>query len=251
MTHPFRCNPFAVVAWFDYSITLTFAVPADELVARLPPCLEVDGYDGRWGFLAVALVRTRKLRPAGVPEIFGRDFLLAGYREFVRYRSVSGRRLRGLHIIRSETDKRSMVALGNFFTPYRYCHRAIGTSVEGGVFTASDRNTGFLVRVRPAAGGGELPEGSVFPDWRTARRYCGPMPFTFSCDARASRVLVIEGERGNWQPEPMAVVGHRVPWLETLGFSEIRLAAAFAVRDVPYAWKKGRVEKWRPGEGGV
>jgi hypothetical protein len=40
-----RANPFAVDAWFDYSCTLTFAVPREEIAARLPSCLEPDTFD--------------------------------------------------------------------------------------------------------------------------------------------------------------------------------------------------------------
>ncbi|BDS08454.1 hypothetical protein NT6N_34940 [Oceaniferula spumae] len=245
MSGPFQCNPFPVVAWFDYSITLTFAVPVRELAARLPPCLEVDSYDDKWGFLAVALVRTRGLRPKGMPGILGRDFLLAGYRHFVRYQSASGRRLRGLQIIRSETDKRSMVTLGNIFTPYLYQYRPIVTEVSDDLFTAFDENSGFRISVQPVDEEDEnLPEGSVFPDWRAARRFCGPMPYTFSYDADKGRVLVIEGQREKWKPKSMKVIEYNVPYLKTLGFSEVRLATAFTVRDVPYSWKKGRAEAW-------
>ncbi len=111
MNSPFRCNPFAVEAWFDLSITLTFALPKAQLTARLPACLEAETFDDRWAFIAVALVQTRNLRPRGFPRFLGQDFLLAGYRHFVAYRSPDGRRLRGLQIIRSETDRRRMTFL--------------------------------------------------------------------------------------------------------------------------------------------
>ena len=66
-----RANPFAVDAWFEYSCTLTFAVPHEQIAARLPSCLEPDTFDGKWGFIAVAVVRTRHLRPTGFPKFLG------------------------------------------------------------------------------------------------------------------------------------------------------------------------------------
>ena len=58
-------------------------------------------------------------------------------------------------------------------------------------------------------------------------------------------MLIVEGVREHWQPQPVAVESCHVGFLEQLHFSEMRLANAFAVRDVPYSWKKGRTEQWR------
>lgn len=241
-----RRNPFAVEAWFDFSITLTFAVPKDELAARLPPCLAVDAYDDRWGFIAVAIVQTRGLRPKGLPGILGRDFLLAGYRHFVTYRSLDGRRLRGLQIIRSETDRRSMAFAGNIFTPYHYTHKPLKLELDDGVFHATDTTGGLDIVAAPAEEQTTLPAGSPFPAWKDARRFCGPMPFTFSCATGDRRVLIIEGVREKWQPAPLDVRRHHIPHLTRLNFSETRLACAFMVRDIPYHWKKGRYENCPP-----
>jgi hypothetical protein len=90
-----------------------------------------------------------------------------------------------------------------------------------------------------------LPPHSPFATWAEARRFAGPLPFTFSADAAAGRMLIVEGVREHWQPQPVAVESYRVGFLEQLGFSQLRLANAFAVRDIPYAWKKGRTEQWR------
>ncbi|HEX7262314.1 MAG TPA: hypothetical protein VF258_10905, partial [Luteolibacter sp.] len=69
-------NPFAVDAWFDSSCTLTFAVPKEQVAARLPECLMPDTFDDRWAFIAVAIVQTRGLRPAGFPAWLGSNFTL-------------------------------------------------------------------------------------------------------------------------------------------------------------------------------
>lgn len=243
MKSPLQCNPFAVDAWFDFSITLTFAVPKDELAARLPPCLEADTCAGRWAFLAVALVQTRRLRPKGLPAFLGNDFVLAGYRHFVAYRARDGRRLRGLQIIRSETDSRKMACFGNLFTPYRYTRTALKMETRDHVFHAADAGSGLRIAVAPVPDGEPpLPAGSPFATWRDARRFCGPMPFTFSYDLARRSVLIIEGLREEWKPEPVCVREHHIPHLARLGFSETRLACAFMVRNVSYHWKKGRRE---------
>ena len=244
MKSSFRCNPFPVEAWFDFSITLTFAVPKDELAARLPACLEAETFDDRWAFIAVALVQTRKLRPRGLPGFLGRDFLLAGYRHFVAYHSLDGRRLRGLQIIRSETDRRMMALLGNLLTPYHYTRTPLKMEQRDGRFLATDSTRGLRIAVSPAGDEAPLPAGTPFRSWKDARRFCGPMPFTFSYDSERRRVLIIEGVREQWKPAPLHVHECHIPHLASLGFSETRLACAFMVRDIPYHWKKGRYEAW-------
>ncbi len=113
-------QPFAVEAFFEYSLVFTFAVPKEQLQHLIPKCLELDTFNAKWAFLAVAMVQTKGLRPKGFPKLFGNDFFLIGYRVFVRYTSNAGKTLRGLYILKSETDKRKMEFFGNIFTHYNY-----------------------------------------------------------------------------------------------------------------------------------
>jgi hypothetical protein len=238
-----RANPFAVDAWFDYSCTLAFAVPKEEIAARLPSCLEPDVFDGRWGFVAVAVVRTRHLRPSGFPRWLGSDFVLAGYRYFVRYRSASGRNLRGLYILRSETDKKRMELLGNLFTRYHYVKTGVRVTGDDDRLRIDSKDTGLAIEVDLTSNHG-LPEGSPFPGWEDARRFSGPLPFTFTCETEKKRVLVVEGVRSDWKPQPVRVLRHHIPFLAELGHGDAILANAFVARNIPYHWKKGSAEPW-------
>ena len=246
MKSPFQRNPFAVEAWFDFSLTLTFAVPRDELAARLPKCLEAETFDQRWAFLAVAIVQTRNLRPQGLPPICGQDFLLAGYRHFVAYHSEDGRRLRGLQIIRSETNRRPLAFFGNLLTPYHYTHTPLKMEIRDGVFHTTDASNGLHISASLADAQSPLPDASPFQSWKEARRFCGPLPFTFSHDSKRQRMLIIEGVREQWKPSPLSVHACHIPSLALFGFTEMRLACAFMVRDIPYRWKKGRFERVLP-----
>jgi uncharacterized protein YqjF (DUF2071 family) len=238
-----RANPFAVDAWFDSSCTLTFAVPRDDIAARLPDCLTPDTFADRWGFVAVAVVQTRKLRPAGMPSFLGSDFVLVGYRYFVRYRSAAGRSLRGLYIVRSETDKRRMAWLGNLFTRYQYVKTDIRVTNSGYTLGIRSAETGLDIEVDTAPGAG-LPEGSPFTNWQEARRYSGPLPFTFTAEREKNRVLIVEGVRSDWKPQPVRVLHRRIPHLETLDLGHAILANAFIVENIPYHWKRGIAEPW-------
>lgn len=239
-----KTHPFAVEAFFEYSLVLTFAVPQAELQALLPAPLVPDTFTDGLGFLAVALVQTRHLRPQGFPGWLGQDFFLIGYRAFVRYPSPTGKRLRGLYILRSETDKKRMTALGNLFTHYRYHTIDLNQQHAAGRLTIHSQKADFRVTLAPVAAEVALPAGSPFATWQEARRFAGPLPFTFSAEAGSGRMLIVEGVRQHWEPQPVAVESFHVGFLNQLPFSSMVLANAFAVRDVPYRWKKGRIEQW-------
>lgn len=238
-----RANPFAVNAWFDYSCTLTYAVPVVDIAARLPSCLTPDVFDDQWGFVAVAVVQTRNLRPAGLPAFLGNDFVLVGYRYFVRYQSASGRSLRGLYIVRSETDKPRMVLLGNFFTRYQYVKTDVRVEKHRSHLDITAPDTGLDISVETESEAG-LPADSPFTSWSEARRFSGPMPFTFTCEREKNRVLIVEGVRSDWKPRPVQVLRHHIPHLEQLGLGHAVLANAFVVENIPYHWKKGTAEPW-------
>ena len=244
-------HPFPVVAHFDRVVAVSFAFPAAALRPLVPEGLEIDTY-GDFGFVTAALVWTRDLRPAGFPKFLGQDFFMAGYRIFTRLRDESGRNLRGLRILRSETDKRRMVSLGNRMTGYNYRQVAVRihqsssetrviTSLVGGETTLDFT---FDAEVENAP----LPSGSPFPDWRTARRFAGPMPFTFSPEPDGSFV-VIEGSRADWTPRPVVVKDWHVGLFDEAPLRGVTpiLANAFAVENIAYRWSRGRIV--RPGGG--
>ena len=112
-----RRHPFAVSAHFRHSLVLAYALPASALEPLLPPTLEPDRH-GDLGFAAAAFVQTERMRPSSFPRALGLDFFLGGYRIFVRVADRPS--LRGLYILRSDTDRRLLTFLGNLFTSYRY-----------------------------------------------------------------------------------------------------------------------------------
>ncbi|MCU0633417.1 MAG: DUF2071 domain-containing protein [Gemmatimonadaceae bacterium] len=234
-----------MVAHFDRVVALSFAFPESVVRPLVPRALSLDLFDG-WAFVTVAMVWTRALRPAGVPAALGRDFFLAGYRVFTRFQEPGGRRLRGLRILRSATDARLMVLLGNLFTGYRYTHVAVqrvDTPTQLDV-TTRDRHGAVTLAVGLDLTPGEapLPAGSPFPDWTTARRFAGPLPFTFSPEGDDA-IVVVEGSRAHWIPRPVAVTAWRVALFDEAPFAgeRPRLANAFMVEDVAYRWARGRV----------
>lgn len=239
-------HPFAVASHFDTSLVLTYAVPKEELLKFIPECLSLDTFEDTWAFIAVAMVKTRHLRPKGLPEFFGNDFILTGYRIFVRYNTSYGKRLRGLYIIRSETDKAKMAFLGNIFTHYNYHKTDIAFQRQNGVITVRSVKSNLFVKVKESSREIALPEQSPFNDWKEARRFSGPLPFTFTYDPNKKEVLIIEGVREDWMPQPVEVIEGHIGFIDGLGLKSAVLANAFVISNIPYYWKKGRKDPWKP-----
>lgn len=237
-------HPFAVEAFFDSSIVLTFAVPKEQVAHLIPECLELDTYQDKWAFLAVAMVQTRNLRPKGFPEFMGNNFFLIGYRLFVRYKNEAGKRLRGLFILKSETDKRKMELLGNVFTHYNYTTTDISIRSEEGLKTIHSQKSRFELVIEQTSHDVPIPEDSPFTDWKEARRFAGPLPHTFTFIKENSTVLTIEGVRQNWTPEPVKVKSYSIEFMKSLNLENVVLANAFEIKNIPYYWKKGKIEKW-------
>jgi uncharacterized protein YqjF (DUF2071 family) len=238
-------HPFAVEAFFESSMVLTYAVPKEELQAFIPECLELDTHDDHWAFLALAMVQTKNLRPKGFPEFMGNDFFLTGYRIFVRYTTNEGKRLRGLFIIHSETDKKKMTFFGNIFTHYNYTTTDLQLLKENTCRSVVSKNSGLDVQVDIAETEPLLPAGSPFKDWKEARRFAGPLPFTFTYNVESREVTIIEGVRENWTPRPVQVLKNEIKFIREKNLKGLVLANAFIIENVPYYWKKGRTELWK------
>ena len=235
-------HPFAVEAHFEHSVVFTYAFPSEVLQTLLPPGLQVDRWQEKWGFAAIALVKTKRLRPKGWPAFLGRDFILAGTRIFCRYTDSRGKNLRGLYILQSETDSRCMAVTGNLMTRYNYRYSDIDWVQTGSEMAISSAHTGWSVKVSPSMDA-PLPAHSPFSNWSEARRFAGPLPHTFTYLKKSREMLIVEGVRQNWMPTPAMVHHENMVFPEPLNSLHGRLANAFIVSDIPYYWKKGRKDR--------
>jgi len=238
-------HPFAVEAYFESSLVLTFAVPKEQLQKLIPECLQLDTFQEKWAFIAVAMVQTKDLRPKGFPKFMGNNFFLIGYRVFVRYTNNEGKRLRGLYILKSETDKTKMKFFGNIFTHYNYSTTDIKQIELRDTIEISSIKSNFRIIMDKTEDPISLPENSPFADWKEARRYAGPLPFTFTFNEQNKEVLIIEGVRQNWTPNPVKIADYDFIFFNSIKIENPILANAFIIRNIPYYWKKGKIEQWK------
>ena len=252
-TYLFKRHPIVVEAHFDFVLVLTYAFPKTVLESLLSPGLELDTF-GDLAFVAVAMVQTRRMKPKGSLDLFGQDYMLIGYRIFVRYQTLEGRHLRGLQILRSDTDSHSMAALGNFLTHYHFHAAEIKYAYGEQKLTLSskalDGKSLLTVTASLDSNDDYLPETTPFDSVREALKFAGPMPFTFDYEAQTNSIIRVEGVRQNWQPKPVAVDVGQLSFFQQAPYSQANpiLCSAFFLQNIPYYWKAGIVEKLRPNE---
>jgi hypothetical protein len=243
MLHLLKRHPFPVQAFFRQSLVLTYAFPASVLQPLLPPGLSLDTY-GDYGFLAIALVQTQKLRPSFLPAALGRDFFLSGYRIFARLASAAGS-LRGLRILRSDTNHRWMVTAGNLLTHYHYRLCQAELSERPGEMEWKIRTPGQEADLHVIAHlsdeAAPLPTASPFLNLKDARKFAGPLPYTFDYERETHSIIRIQGVRKEWHPKPVRVEVLENTFLTHEPFCRATpiLANSFHVHDVPYRWERG------------
>jgi hypothetical protein len=238
-------HPFDVSAYFKHSIVLTYSLPKELLIDHIPEPFILDTFQDKFAFVAVAIVETQNLRPSIMPSYFGNNFILIGIRIFVKYININQKKLRGLFILKSQTNKKIMEYLGNCFTKYKYDTIDISLKNENDKFIIVSNKSKINILAEIKNENIKLPIDSPFQSWSEARRFAGPLPFTFSFDEQKSEVLIVEGVRENWIPKPLQINHEKIGILEEFGFENIKLASSFIVSEIPYYWKKGKIEKWK------
>jgi hypothetical protein len=240
-------HPFDVVAHFRDVLVLTYAFPAELLRPLLPIGLDLDTFDDAGdevGFVAIALVRVERMRPAFVPRWLGQGFVLVGFRVFARFRDAAGKTRRGLRILESRTDRRLMAGMGNLLTHYNYKRADISWRRQDGTLDVRLAEPGGGVTLDVTAhleGEVPLPGSSPFVDWQQARRYAGPLPWTFDYDAARHAIVMIKGEREGWTPRSVAAEVHTNRFFERAPFAghSPTLASIFHLENIDYCWRRG------------
>jgi hypothetical protein len=246
MLYQLRRHPFPVEAHFEHCLVLTYAFPADVLRPLVRPMLELEtfGDDDPLGMLAIALVQTNRLRPAFVPRCLGQGFFLSGYRIFTRLRTAQAS-LRGLQILRSDTNRRLMRWSGNLLTHYNYRPASVRMCCRDGRLecqVGTRRSEADLHVIADLSETAALPAGSCLSTVRQAARFAGPLPYTFDYEPQTGSTIIIRARRQNWRPRPVSVDVRYSTFLTRQPFLDANpiLAAAFYVSNIDYRWERGR-----------
>jgi len=136
-----------------------------------------------------------------------------------------------------------MVAVGNLLTHYNYhpCEASIEPSPDRIHVTVRTHDHGGDLDVTADLAVATLPPGSPFHSVRDARRFAGPLPFTFDYEQETHAIIAINARRTNWRPAPVAVDVRCISFFDQAVFDGCTpvLAAAFHVKDIEYRWERG------------
>ncbi len=228
---------FGVKAHFDLFLVLIYAVDKEKAEALLPAPFVHETYNDK-ALMAVAFVAANKFRPAFLPSWMGMSFNLAGFRHMAKYQSQSGKILRGLKIIRSVTNKKMMVSGGSELTQYKFQYDPLKIGLKNNIISVKGRRIDIVVREKTGHADVQLPVGSVFGSWTQARKFGGPLLYTFEVDG--NNVSITEGSRKYWQPVPAEVMNDETDFFDHSPYNDLKplLSAAYVVKDIPYSWKR-------------
>lgn len=234
-----RPLPFAVKTWFDCFVVLIYAVDKEPAEKLLPYPLVHEEHNGK-ALMAAAFVQSEKFRPAFLPSFFGTSFNLAGYRHMAAYTKADGKKIRGLKIIQSATNKKFMQVGGNELTQYKFKYNPIEIENSNGNISIQGDGVKVIAKENLTQVEIPLPQHSVFETWNHARKYGGPLLYTFEVEPEKKTVVITEGSRKNWQPKPVEVIEADIDFFKQEPYASMNpvLSAAYMVKNIPYSWKK-------------
>lgn len=89
-----------------------------------------------------------------------------------------------------------MQVLGDLFTQYSYTTTDISEIQLDTKMSITSAQSSFRIQIENRDHIA-LPLGFSFTDWKGARKFSGPLPFTFTYTPQTQEVLIIEGIREN------------------------------------------------------
>ena len=238
-----RPLPFPVKAWFDFFVVLFFSIDKDNTIKLIPSPLELDLHNGK-ALFAVAIVKTKKFRPAFLPSWLGMDFNLVGYRFLTTWQKTEDKKLRGLKIIMSQTNQKFMKFAGDKITQYNFNYNPIKITTKNEFVFIEGNGIDIKLKMHDDTTNIELPNNSIFENWQCARKFAGPLLYTFDVNELKKQLTITEGTRNNWTPKPVEVLSFDIDFLKQAPIASLNLTlgAAFMVKDIPYNWKKAVIK---------
>src|SRR6185436_12926248 len=101
-------------------------------------------------------------------------------------------------------DRRRMAVSGNLLTHYNYCHAHVEFRAEPGRLSICIKTPSAVADLDASADLSEaasrLPPDSCFATERDARRFAGPLPYTFDYEPQSHSIIAIRGRRRDWHP---------------------------------------------------
>ena len=229
-------------------ILLAYRTPVRSVIHLVPDELELVTQDG-WAFWNVAACRIDRMRPAGLPSLFGVSYHHVAYRLYVRAGTAGGEILEGLYFVRSDADNFLMSKAGNLASDFRFHTAKIALTAVENLFTLDVQNSfsgagdaHFSARLSERS---SLKEGSCFSTFDEAARFLKYRPLGLSCDAdgRLLKVAEVFRDESRWDERPLSVTDARWSFFDHADQRDVHLEMATRVAPIAYRWRLGRRER--------
>lgn len=231
-----RKNPLTMAGRIERCWLFAYRAPA-ELVRRLvPPPLE-PLEKGPWGFFNLVVCKIERMRPAGVPRLFGVSYRHAAYRIPVRSPAAD---VEGLYFLRSDCDSAPVAFLGRLLTDFGFHRARIAITetpdrVEIGIDSRDAPATAVIERREPPT----LARGSPFASLDEAASFLDYKPFGISIE-NDSRLNVVAIGRDESARRARCVSVSRARW-KFLEGKEAELEVCWEVEPIEYRWNRGEL----------
>lgn len=236
-------NPFAVRGCLHRCWLLTWRTPAGAARPLLPEPLELITHGG-FAFWNVVICRIERMRPAGVPPLFGFSYWHVAYRLLARAQLRSGEDVAGLHFVRSDADHRLVSALGNLVTDFRLHPARIRMTEAPEVIRGDIRAAGGDAQFRLRRGKApELSTGSPFCSVEEAAAALKYKPVALSrAGADAVNIVRVARAEESWLDQPVTL--EHSDW-EFFNTREVAFEWGVEMQPLEYLWRRGEVAEVR------
>jgi hypothetical protein len=218
---------------------INFRASPEVVQSLLPPPFRPQLHSGH-AIVGVCLIRLERLRPAGLPRVFGLSSESAAHRFAVEWIDGIGERRQGVYVPRRDTNSWLNSALGGRLFPgihYRADFRALD---EGGDIDFRMRSRDGLVSVQLRARQCDaFPPESCFRSLEESSNFFQAGSLGYSATSQAGRYDGLRLVTPDWQVQPL-----RVDEIASSYFSDstrfpagsIQFDHALLMRNVSHSW---------------
>jgi len=219
-------------------VLLNFRADPTVIARNVPAPLEVVTQHGA-AVVGVCLIRLDRLRPRGLPEIFGLSSENMAHRVAIRYPTAEGMR-DGVFIWRRETDLALVTLLGGRMFPGAHrCAR----------FTVNEDAENLAMTVRTVDGQADVHfRGHHAPQWKPsalfgsfdeAQKFFQRGDCGFSCSLRGERLEGMQLRTLRWEMTPLAIDQVEARFFADAGrfpVGSVDFDSALLMRGIPHEW---------------
>ncbi|MEM1329018.1 MAG: DUF2071 domain-containing protein [Planctomycetota bacterium] len=239
--------PVSMQGVLDPCLLVSLKTPAEAVEHLIPPPLRLMTHDAggeRWAFWNVVVCRVERMRPLGVPRVFGVSYAHIAYRLMVETDTARGP-MSGLYFIRSDADSSPIVTFGDPVSDFRFRRcRASGASDRSRVrsdVTSADARADLTIEASEGDEG-TWDDGGLFASPQAMRRALKYRPVSMAPDAtgRVLRLAEVFREESEWDEQPVRLEQWNATLFRSLGVPEPEPVLATRVARIDYRWRLGR-----------